>query len=124
MCLNANKIIRNGVYKETSYKARKGDTYETNTWGKCGTCAECMAEKANNWLVRNYYEEKAHEKKCFITLTYAKNPKILIKKHLQDFIKRLRKKLEPIKIRYFGCGEYGTLKGRPHFSSNNIRLGR
>lgn len=118
MCLNANKIKRKGVYKESSYKANKDDSYKVETWGKCGTCQECMAEKANNWLVRNYYEEKAHTKKCFITLTYAKNPRILIKKDLQDFIKRLRFKLykaEQIKIRYFGCGEYGTLNNRPHF---------
>lgn len=117
MCLNANKIKKNGSYKETSYKGKEGDTYNIETWGKCGSCAECMAGKANDWLVRNYYEEKAHEKKCFITLTYAKNPRILIKKDLQDFIKRLRKYLEKskIKIRYFGCGEYGTLNYRPHF---------
>lgn len=115
MCLNAKKIERYGKYKESSYKATKGDTYTTNTWGKCGTCAECMAEKANNWIVRNYYEEMAHNKKCFITLTYKDNPRILIKKDLQDFIKRLRKQIEPIKIRYFGCGEYGTKNSRPHY---------
>lgn len=117
MCLHVEKIYRQGEYKETTASGRKGDSYAVDAWKKCGHCIECTNEKANNWLVRNYYESKRHKKKCFITLTYAKNPIILVKKDLQDFIKRLRFHLakENIQIRYFGCGEYGTKKGRPHY---------
>lgn len=55
----------------------------------------------------------------FLTLTYKHNPVVIVKKDIQDFIKRLRINIERkvdknIKIKYFGCCEYGTLKGRPH----------
>jgi hypothetical protein len=35
--------------------------------------------------------------------------------HTQRFIKRLRKALEPLKIRYFLVGEYGDKTQRPHY---------
>lgn len=34
---------------------------------------------------------------------------------LQQFFKRLRKALEPAKVRYFACGEYGEANWRPHY---------
>lgn len=119
MCLNPKKIIKDGNYKENNYRGIKGQYYCISAYSKCGTCTQCMAEKANNWLVRNYYEAKKWKKIAFITLTYKENPYFLIKKDLQDFIKRLRRNLEyhgcKEKIRYFATGEYGSLKGRPHF---------
>lgn len=30
-------------------------------------------------------------------------------------MKRLRKNIEPEKVRFFACGEYGSQKGRPHY---------
>lgn len=52
---------------------------------------------------------------CCLTLTYAETDGKLHKEHLRDFIKRLREILRPIRIRYFGCGEYGGKRGRPHY---------
>ena len=117
MCLHPKKAYLTGDYKEDNWKGKKGEHYNVEAFIKCGCCSQCIAEKSNNWVIRNYYESKAHEEKCFITLTYAKNTSFLVKKDLQDFMKRLRKELskENIKIRYFGVGEYGTLKKRPHF---------
>jgi hypothetical protein len=34
---------------------------------------------------------------------------------MQDFVKRLRKSIAPIKIKYFAAGEYGDQRLRPHF---------
>lgn len=59
---------------------------------------------------------------CYITLTYDDDHLPgdggVHKKELQNFFKRLRKRLfneRGIKIRYFACGEYGDQDGRPHY---------
>lgn len=84
---------------------------------KCGKCVECLSEYSTEWAYRIMLEAKQYKKNCFITLTYKDNPEELKKRDLQLFLKRLRKELskKDIKIRYFGCGEYGKRKGRPHF---------
>lgn len=117
MCTQPKWIYKKGFYKENNYRGYAGQFYELGTFSKCGACEQCLNEKANNWVVRNYYEDKATTRKCFITLTYENNPYILVKKDLQDFMKRLRINLDRTtgeKIRMYGAGEYGTLSGRPH----------
>lgn len=58
------------------------------------------------------------EKSCFVTFTYDDEhlPKdgSLKLRHFQQFCRNLRKKS---KFRYFHCGEYGELRGRPHYHS-------
>ncbi len=83
----------------------------------CRKCIECMQTRANEWALRGHFELKQHNENCFITLTYddKNNPVKLVKKDMQDFIKRLRKKIAPKKIKYFSCGEYGDKKLRPHY---------
>lgn len=118
MCLKPKWIYKKGFYKENNYRGQQGQFYELGTFSKCGVCEQCLNEKANSWVVRNFYEEKCHERKCFITLTYRDSPYILVKKDLQDFMKRLRIKLDRStgeKIRMFAAGEYGTVRGRPHY---------
>lgn len=89
----------------------------TDTYKKfpCGKCYECLQKKANEVALRCMLEANQHKDNCFITLTYAESPVTLIKKDLQDFIKRLRKRIQPVKIRYRACGEYGSKHLRPHF---------
>jgi hypothetical protein len=83
----------------------------------CNKCLGCRLEKSRQWAVRCVHEAQMHEESCFITLTYKEMPEgnSLNKKHFQDFMKRLRKKLEPKKIKYFACGEYGEKLERPHY---------
>lgn len=81
----------------------------------CGKCIECQKDIATEWAYRVVDELKLHAENCFITLTYAKTDKSLHRVDFTKFIKRLRKAIEPIKIRYFGCGEYGSRSGRPHY---------
>lgn len=45
------------------------------------------------------------------------------KKDIQDFLKRLRKRLQPQKIRYFICSEYGPTTNRPHYHGIIFGLG-
>lgn len=52
---------------------------------------------------------------CFLTLTYERDPVSLIPGDLKAFMKALRKRIEPMKVRFYGVGEYGDLYGRPHF---------
>lgn len=81
----------------------------------CRQCLECRQKRAKEWALRCMMEAEKYQAKCFITLTYAKNPLTLQMYDLQCFIKRLRKAIHPNKIRYFACGEYGDARRRPHY---------
>lgn len=60
-------------------------------------------------------EASLHDENCFITLTYKEAGYNLVYKDFQDFMKRLRFRFRPRKIRFFMCGEYGEISSRPHF---------
>lgn len=84
----------------------------------CGKCIGCRLERSRQWAIRCEKEISLHEKNCFITLTYATenlppNGSLDVT-HFQLFMKRLRKAHGP-GIRFFHCGEYGDLRGRPHY---------
>lgn len=84
----------------------------------CGRCIGCRLERSRQWAVRIMHEANLHANNIFITLTYAPEclPEggTLVKKHFQDFMKRLRFKYGE-GIRFFHCGEYGEKKSRPHY---------
>ncbi len=65
------------------------------------------------------HESDFYSENCFGTLTYdrAHLPVhgSLLRGDFQKFVKRLRKSLEPKKVRYFHAGEYGDRNGRPHY---------
>lgn len=83
----------------------------------CGQCVGCRLERSRQWAMRCVHEASLYDKNCFITLTFddehiARDGSL----HLEDFqkfMKRLRKKFGE-GIRFFHCGEYGTLNQRPH----------
>ena len=81
----------------------------------CGKCYECLQSYSKEWSYRCYCESFYHDESCFITLTYKDSPVTLVKKDYQLFLKRLRKKIYPKKIKYFACGEYGSKGKRPHY---------
>ena len=85
----------------------------------CGQCIGCRLEASRQWAVRCVHEASLHKSNSFITLTYKPDclPSDggLHPEHFQKFMKRLRKALPDVKIRYFHCGEYGTLLSRPHY---------
>lgn len=85
----------------------------------CGRCMGCRLEKSRQWAVRCLHESKCYKDNCFVTLTYSpeKLPKngSLVRKDVQDFLKRLRFKFSDRKIRVFYCGEYGDSLSRPHY---------
>lgn len=109
------EVIVNGELKVRhsfiSFEKYKGEKYDYTF--PCGKCVECQIEKSNEWAYRIMAEASDYDKNCFITLTYEDNPKSLIKRDYQLFLKRLRKKIGS--FRYFLSGEYGSKRGRPHF---------
>lgn len=85
----------------------------------CGRCIGCRLERSRQWAVRLVHEKRFHDESAFITLTYDEGhlPRdgSLNVKHFQDFMKRLRKRVEYTKLRFFHAGEYGEKRGRPHY---------
>lgn len=85
----------------------------------CGSCQGCYIDRSRDWAMRCYHESQMHSSNSFITLTYADE-------HLppdygvhvrtwQLFMKKLRKSIQPINVRFFACGEYGEKSLRPHY---------
>lgn len=79
----------------------------------------CRLERSRQWALRCVHEAQLHEDNSFITLTYSDehlpHGGTLIKKHFQDFMKRLRRHFDGKKISYYHCGEYGESSRRPHY---------
>lgn len=99
---------------------------EYSTPVPCGKCPECVRAKCNSWLFRINKELEIVTNPLFVLLTYNKEnlPRTeegiptLVKKDVQDWLKRLRFHYEKIsnkQIRYYLVGEYGSKKGRPHY---------
>lgn len=81
----------------------------------CGKCLECCLAYSRVWTGRCMDEASLHDENCVLTLTYENTDGNLCKRDFQLFMKRLRKAVAPVKIRFFACGEYGGKNNRPHF---------
>jgi hypothetical protein len=112
------------AYKMTNgqYTLRKiGDTapIEKSILVPCGQCMECRINKQRQWATRMVHEAKMHKESCFITLTvdddHRNETHSVEQRDMQLFMKKLRKHLEPRKIRVFYCAEYGTSTLREHY---------
>lgn len=75
------------------------------------------------WTTRIILEACLKEDNSFVTLTYEDDScpltssglGTLVPKDATDWLKRLRKRIEPLKVRYFMVGEYGDETRRPHY---------
>lgn len=85
----------------------------------CGQCIGCRLERSRQWAIRCIHEASLHEENSFITLTYSPenlpDGGTLVLEDFQNFMKRFREAIEPRRIRFFHCGEYGENLGRPHY---------
>lgn len=85
----------------------------------CGKCIGCRLDKARDYSVRLANEKRLYDDSVFITLTYddehMPEDMSIHKSEVQKFLKLVRKRIYPEKIRYFLCGEYGDQFGRPHY---------
>lgn len=94
-----------------------GDNSVVNLKLSCGQCVGCRSARATAWARRCVHEASCHARNSFVTLTYSDEfvpfdgslePDVFTR-----FIKRLRKRVPA--LRYFACGEYGSLRCRPHY---------
>lgn len=115
----------------------------------CGKCLVCHMKYSAVWAQRLMHEKKFHEKAVFATLTYndvslppkwdgrllsgyassaidahknhdRKKCAGLCKVDIQNFLKRLRKK---VKVRFYLAGEYGERTARAHYHAIIFGLG-
>lgn len=97
----------------------------------CGKCISCRLKRSRDWALRVMLEAEKYPNNYFLTLTYndANLPTVdelhadgefiegvptLVKRHLTLFMKRFRRRYGE-GIRFFACGEYGSLYERPHY---------
>lgn len=98
----------------------------------CGQCRPCRINRRRLWTRRMMLERLCHREACFLGLSYhdlrlplttdgigllatGMGLPTLRPKDLQDWLKRLRKAISPLKVRYYGVGEYGDKTYRPHY---------
>lgn len=102
----------------------------------CKQCINCRLQNSQTWASRCMLEAKKYNHNYFITLTYDNEnlPTIkginketgevglvpnLRKTAIAEFMKKLRRHYQyhfnHEDIRYYGCGEYGSNYGRPHY---------
>lgn len=85
----------------------------------CGQCMPCRVNKKREWTHRIVLESMCHSESSFVTLTYSEenlpHDGSLKPEHLTLFLKRFRKSIAPIRVRYFAVGEYGDESQRPHY---------
>lgn len=107
----------------------------------CGKCELCVKRKVSQWSFRLMNEDRYSTSAHFITLTYdSKHCPVtnngfmgLDRNALPSYFKRLRTdtyryyeiakkqsryvsgRLQPLSIKYYGVGEYGSKSGRPHY---------
>jgi hypothetical protein len=97
----------------------------------CGKCYACLQKRRSHWTFRLMQEAKSSSSAKFITLTFnddmlhhsvTPDGELTIKKeHIQNFMKRYRKRHENERniydkpLKYFATGEYGSRTDRPHY---------
>lgn len=81
----------------------------------CGSCVGCQISRAREWAIRCSLELQQHSRASFVTLTYSDRyvPPTLSRDDLSKFLRSFRKKVGG--LRFFGCGEYGERRERPHY---------
>ena len=105
------------------YVLPDGDTSPMYIAVPCGKCILCKDKKSQDWSTRSFCETQTSDTPpIFITLTFNNDflPRDgLDKKHVQNFMKRLRIALSrkgfDVRLRYIVCGEYGRWTHRPHY---------
>lgn len=89
----------------------------------CGQCMPCRVNRRREWTHRLILESYLRKDNCFVTLTYEESllPRsatgcpTLAPLHFTNWLKRFRVAIAPLKVRFYGVGEYGERTSRPHY---------
>lgn len=124
--------IERNIDQKTSRGHRREDCFVE--YIKCNRCIGCRADRQREWAIRQVAESLYHDESYFITLTqddkhivYSKKGyPTLEKDRLSKFMKTLRQAIKRKHgkdgLRFYGCGEYGSQMGRPHYHVNVFGL--
>lgn len=89
-----------------------------NGQGQCRKCEQCLKRKRRHWLGRLAAEAFYSDHVRFVTLTYSDEhvgtAHGLPNDHMKEYFNTLRRRYA---VKHFTVGEYGELKGRPHWHS-------
>lgn len=93
----------------------------------CTRCMPCRYNRRRMWTFRMELESMKHAQNSFLTLTYddkhLPSGGTLVPRDAQLFLKRLRKLVAPLKIRFYLVGEYGDQTWRPHYHAALFGIG-
>lgn len=89
----------------------------------CGRCEPCRINRKRLWTNRLLLEAGEHGSNAFLTLTYrderlprtASGTPTLEPTDVRNWLKRIRKAVEPARLRFYLVGEYGDRTWRPHY---------
>ena len=89
----------------------------------CLKCPACLSNRKRIWTHRLILERTQHGDAAFVTLTYDDQqlPKTnsglptLAPEHVRNWLKRIRKRVAPLRLRFYLAGEYGETTWRPHY---------
>lgn len=89
----------------------------------CGRCEPCLINRSRLWTHRIILESAQYTDNVFITLTYRDESlplssaglPTLAPEDVRNWLKRFRKAIEPLRVRFYLVGEYGDETFRPHY---------
>lgn len=124
-CYHPAKAVRlqNGNVKFVSQATVDGSLMTL----PCGQCIGCRLERSRQWAIRCLDEAQMYKDNSFLTLTMSQDSVKKFGRSLdvslfQKFMKRVRKEVAPLRIRFFHCGEY-TQAFNPHYHALMFGLG-
>lgn len=117
-CSDPIRAWRHGLFgKVRMGYAPSGVDGTTSLMLPCGKCPGCRVARAREWAIRCTFEARLHDDVCCGLLSYAPDnlPPTLDKERVSVFVRAVRDRLRPRRIRFFASGEYGEENGRPHY---------
>lgn len=105
--LSLSRFVREGIGDEALSAA--------SLLVPCNSCVGCQIARAREWAIRCSLELQLHPVASFVTLTYSDKyvPPTLSRRDLSRFVRYMRRAVGS--FRFFGCGEYGERRERPHY---------